>query len=142
MTFTRPQASAAGVANRIDRLREELRVAEATNLGDGVAVLPLGIPAIDDALGGGLARGALHEIAAACEPEGAAATGFALALAAGSNDRPLRPLIPARGTPSRSRDGDPVAGIQNLDARLRGHERTSGLSVMPTRKTVVWIAED
>jgi protein ImuA len=130
------------VANRIDRLREELRAAESTSFGEGGAPLALGISAIDEILGGGLIRGALHEIAAACEPESAAATGFALALAARSNDRPLRPLIPARGTPSRLRDGDPVAGIQNLDARLRGHERTSGLSVMPTRKTVVWIAED
>ena len=36
--------------------------------------------AIDDALGGGFAVGALHEIAAARETETAAATGFALAL--------------------------------------------------------------
>jgi len=43
--------------------------------------LALGIPAIDAALGGGLARGALHEIAAASEPHVAAATGFALGLA-------------------------------------------------------------
>jgi protein ImuA len=138
-------SSGAGAANRIARLREELRAAEATSFGEDGGSLALGIPAIDDALGGGFVRGALHEIAAACEPESAAATGFALALAARSNDRSLslqRPLVPARGTPSRLRDGDPVAGTQNLDARLRGHERTSGLSAICSRKTVVWIAED
>jgi protein ImuA len=46
-----------------------------------VAPLALGIPAIDAALGGGLAPGALHEIAAASEPHVAAGTGFALGLA-------------------------------------------------------------
>ena len=43
---------------------------------------PLGIAAIDGALGGGLARGALHEIAAAGEAHLAAAAGFALAVSA------------------------------------------------------------
>ena len=47
----------------------------------GGTVLPIGLRAIDDLLGGGLALGALHEIAAAREAEIAAATGFALALA-------------------------------------------------------------
>jgi protein ImuA len=46
------------------------------------AALPFGISAIDEVLGGGLALGALHEIAAAGEPEMAVATGFAIALAA------------------------------------------------------------
>ena len=44
-------------------------------------MVSLGIPPIDDVLGGGLVCGALHEIAAARETETAAATGFALALA-------------------------------------------------------------
>jgi protein ImuA len=43
---------------------------------------PFGIASIDEVLGGGLAVGALHEVAAAAEPEIAAATGFTLALAA------------------------------------------------------------
>jgi len=43
--------------------------------------LPLGIPAIDKVLGGGLMRGALHEIAAAGEIHLPAAAGFALGLA-------------------------------------------------------------
>ncbi len=44
--------------------------------------MPLGIGTIDEALGGGLARGALHEIAALGEAHLAAATGFVLGLAA------------------------------------------------------------
>jgi len=48
----------------------------------GNSALAFGIPALDAALGGGLARSALHEIAAAREAEIPAATGFALILAA------------------------------------------------------------
>ncbi len=67
----------------IDRLRRKLSSAEAaTGLVGCSAPLTLGIPTIDDTLGGGLGRGALHEIAAVRESETAAATGFALALAA------------------------------------------------------------
>jgi protein ImuA len=50
--------------------------------GEGAEVLPIGLAGIDNVLGGGLASGVLHEIAAAREAEIAAATGFALTLAA------------------------------------------------------------
>ena len=75
-----------GPAALIDRLRQKLRAVEAaTGLGvDCAGAVALGIPPIDAALGGGLATGALHEIAAARETETAAASGFALALAARS----------------------------------------------------------
>lgn len=67
----------------IGRLREQLRAAEtALGLSDPALPLALGIPAIDAVLGGGLSRGTLHEIAAAREADIAAATGFALGLAA------------------------------------------------------------
>src|SRR5262249_57934825 len=71
-------------AARIDGLRQQLCVLEAaTSLaGDCGAPLTLGNAVIDGALGGGLSAGALHEIAAAREAETAAASGFALALAA------------------------------------------------------------
>src|SRR6516162_4054806 len=46
-------------------------------------------------------------------------------------DAALPPLVPAKGTPRRSRRGDPVAGTQStnvdkavLDSRLRGNERS------------------
>jgi protein ImuA len=76
--------SSAGAPAVLDRLRRELCAAEAATglTPDGGAALGLGISAIDGVLGGGLSCGALHEIAAAHETETAAATGFALALAA------------------------------------------------------------
>jgi len=72
---------------RIERLRRKLCAVEtATGLaGEDAVPLALGIPLIDAALGGGLSRGALHEIAATRETETAAATGFVLALAARCN---------------------------------------------------------
>ena len=69
----------------LEQLRQRLQALQKTaGIADGPGVLPLGIAAIDAALGGGLARGALHEIAAASEAQLAAATGFALGLAARS----------------------------------------------------------
>ncbi|MBS0245225.1 MAG: hypothetical protein JSR61_01295 [Proteobacteria bacterium] len=67
----------------LDELRQHLaRLQKPAGLADGPAVLPLGVPAVDGVLGGGLARGALHEIAALSEAHLPAATGFALGLAA------------------------------------------------------------
>ena len=67
----------------LEQLRQRLQALQKTaGIADGARVLPLGVAAIDAALGGGLARGALHEIAAVSEAHLAAATGFALALAA------------------------------------------------------------
>src|SRR4051812_8109073 len=51
-------------------------------LEDATDALPFGIAQIDAVLGGGLAKAALHEVAAANEMEVAAATGFVLMLAA------------------------------------------------------------
>src|SRR5260370_38027761 len=81
----RLDASSGGEpAARIDRLRRQLCALEAATglAGDCGAPLALGHPVIDGALGGGLSAGALHEVAAAREAETAAASGFALALAA------------------------------------------------------------
>jgi protein ImuA len=98
----------------LDRLRQELLSAErATGL---VSLynppLEIGIPVIDTALGGGLACGALHEIAATRESETAVATGFALALA-----------------------------IRNARKSRRGSNGSrEQISSLPP--TVLWIAED
>jgi len=63
----------------LEELRQRLRRLEKPpGLVDGPATLPLGAPAVDAVLGGGLMRGALHEIAATGEAHMAAATGFAL----------------------------------------------------------------
>jgi len=48
----------------------------------GEELLPLGLPAVDAALGGGLACGALHEFAPAAPAQFGTALGFALTLAA------------------------------------------------------------
>ena len=95
-------------ANRplLGRLREQVHAAEAAlGLDDPAPPLALGIPAIDGALGGGFAPGALHEIAAAREADTAAATGFALGLAVcGSALEPrqqLRPHHDARAVQQR-----------------------------------------
>ena len=74
----------------IEQLRQRLQALQKTaGIADGASALPLGITAIDAALGGGLARGALHEIAAVSEAHLAAATGFALGLAARGQARLL-----------------------------------------------------
>ena len=65
----------------IEQLRQRLQALQKTAVLDGApGCLPLGIAAIDAALGGGLARGALHEVAAVSEGHLAAATGFAIGL--------------------------------------------------------------
>src|ERR1700747_2050919 len=81
----RLDASSGGEpAARIDRLRRQLCALEAATglAGECGGPLAPGHSVIDGALGGGLSAGALHEVAAAREVETAAASGFALALAA------------------------------------------------------------
>ena len=69
----------------IAELRQQLqRLEKPAGLTDGPTALPLGVPAIDGVLGGGLMRGALHEIAAAGEAHVAAAAGFAAAISSGA----------------------------------------------------------
>ena len=66
----------------IDQLRQRLQALQkAPGIEGRPGTLPFGIPAIDTMLGGGLARGALHEIAATGEAHLPAAAGFALAVA-------------------------------------------------------------
>lgn len=86
-------AEPAPTANRdlLARLRQSIRAIErkAATLESGENRRPFGIACVDAALGGGLPVAALHEIAAPHEPALAAATGFALALAAGA----ARPIL-------------------------------------------------
>jgi protein ImuA len=71
----------------LEELRQQLKALQKSpGLEEGLGALPLGIAAIDDVLGGGLARGALHEIAAPAEAHLAAATGFTLGLLPGSSN--------------------------------------------------------
>src|SRR5262249_6332527 len=116
-------------AARIDRLRRQLCALEAaTGLAGGCgAPLTLGNPVIDDALGGGLSIGALHEIAAAREAETAAASGFALALAARRTS--------LRGAP-------PTTDLPAIGSDARARNDESAVSVLTPGRNVFWIAED
>ncbi|HEY2756700.1 MAG TPA: DNA repair protein [Pseudolabrys sp.] len=70
----------------IEELRQRLQALQRPpGIDDDPGVLSLGVEAIDGALGGGLARGALHEIAACGEAHLASATGFVLGLSSLGN---------------------------------------------------------
>lgn len=67
----------------IEELRQRLQALERPpGLEDDPGMVPLGIEAVDRILGGGLGRGALHEIAAAGEAHVPTAAGFAAGVAA------------------------------------------------------------
>jgi protein ImuA len=74
---------------QLSRLRRAIAKSEA--LPEEVRPLCLGVPEIDAALGGGLARAALHDVSAAPLHLGAAA-GFALTLAALASDKARQTL--------------------------------------------------
>jgi protein ImuA len=118
----------------LDRLRQKLSSVErATGLiGECGAPLDLGIAAIDAALGGGLACGALHEIAAVRESETPAATGFALA-------------VTARFARSARRSLDPRSNLRVANAShasSRNDSRHDSGKVSSRQSAVLWIAED
>jgi protein ImuA len=88
--------SPSGRAEGVARLRRAIAQIE-TEAGPASERLPLG-RAFDSALGGGLADDALHEIAPAQAADGAAAMGFALALAARFlSRRPASALLISEG---------------------------------------------
>jgi len=67
----------------IEELRQRLQAFERPpGLEDDPGMVPLGIETVDRILGGGLARGALHEIAAAGEAHVPTAAGFVAGVAA------------------------------------------------------------
>jgi len=75
--------ASAATADALCRLRRTVAELDAAAMPDGAApALHLDGGAIDAALGGGLAFGALHELAPAQPRDAGAAAGFALALAA------------------------------------------------------------
>jgi protein ImuA len=75
-----PSRALEGERGVVRALRHAIRSIE-TGTGVDSQVIPLAVPPIDAALGGGLARAAFHEIAAAREDAMTAASGFTLALA-------------------------------------------------------------
>jgi len=114
----------------IEQLRQTLRALEKpAGIEDGPGLLPLGVPAIDLALGGGLARGALHEIAAAGEAHIAAAAGFAVALA-------------ARAPSSLSFRDAGEAREPGIQKQIRKSHLDSGSAPSARPGMTIWLAED
>src|SRR5229473_7817851 len=99
------------------------------------SALAFGIPSLDAALGGGLATGALHEIAAAREAEIPAATGFALILAA----RHRGPLVWIVEDMALAENGVPYgAGLEDLGL---APERLIAVAATKSRD-VLWAMEE
>ena len=99
------------------------------------SALAFGIPSLDAALGGGLATGALHEVAAAREAEIPAATGFALILAA----RNQGPLVWIAEDMALAENGAPYGpGLENLGL---APERLIAVAAAKTRD-VLWAMEE
>ncbi len=103
---------------------------------NGSAALPFGIAAIDTMLGGGLMRGALHEIAAPAETHSAATTGFALGLAALTSSCRLLWIAEEM---SRAESGAPHGA--GLDAFRLAPERLVTVSVTH-RRDLLWGMEE
>lgn len=125
----------------IEELRQRLQALERPpGLEDEPGVVPFGIGPIDQALGGGLARGALHEIAAAGEAHVPTAAGFAAAVAKLSVI-PERPPQPFGLRWPLSESIAPSTAAYGFRAR--------DLTVVPRNdeewkasRTAVWVAED
>ncbi len=104
------------------------------------SALAFGIPSLDAALGGGLATGALHEIAAAREAEIPAATGFALILAARNRRRrhrrdPHRHRF-SRNAPALVR-GRPRPRPRAAAAQHAGERALRGGDALPRRRGAI-----
>jgi protein ImuA len=152
MPMTGSQMATDSSAGRMDcpgleALRQAIRTLEGfSSEGEGRAVT-LGIPAIDAALGGGLACGALHEIAAAHEAEIAVATGFALALAgrgarlpaiASRTPSPQRGEGGGEGAPTERPEPPHPRSLRSLDLSPLGRgEKSERLA-----RSVLWLTED
>jgi protein ImuA len=120
----------------LDQLRQRLQALQKPAALEGArGCLPLGVAPIDAALGGGLARGALHEIAAPGEAHLAAATGFVMGLLS------LSSSWPGLSRPSRLERHC----VPDRDARHKACAR-SGRRPDPSAghdgNNIAWIAED
>jgi protein ImuA len=119
----------------LDALRQRLQVLQkVTGIDQAPGALPLGIAEVDDTLGGGLARGALHEIAAAGEAHLAAATGFVLGLAA-----PARHWLWIAEDMALAESGAPYG--PGLDAFTLAPERLLTVAV-GHRRDLMWAMEE
>lgn len=129
-------------APKLVALRREIAAIEGARLtlDDGPRAVPLGIAAIDAALGGGLARAAIHELCPAAGVHRGAAFGFALALAAMAlKRRPADDVLwietPFAGAEAGRLYGPGLAAFGLAPARL--------LTVRVARpRDVLWVMEE
>jgi protein ImuA len=129
----RELASPAPQGGLLARLRRALALEFPQNAEN--SAIPFGISSLDAALGGGLATGALHEIAAAREPEIPAATGFALILAA----RYRGPLVWVTEDMALAENGAPYGpGLEDLGL---APERLIAVAAAKSRD-VLWAMEE
>ncbi len=118
-----PQKVTAGASIRaIEALRQAIRAWDGPPSLADEAVIPFDIASLDAVLGGGISRGALHEIAAPHEPDLAPAAGFTLALA-------------ARACAGESRSAASLATRSGPDTGLP-------IGARNPRKAALWVAED
>lgn len=126
----------------IDALRQQLtRLQKPASLAESPAMLPLGVTAVDDVLGGGLLRGALHEIAAASETHLPAATGFTLGLAALSSSSSFRGANAVREPGIQRQPASPYLDSGSAPLARPGMTASEATSNQ-SNKHLVWIAED
>lgn len=108
-----PAGASAQGRGRLTALRRIIAALQPVTGPDPGAVVPVGVAAIDEVLGGGLALGSLHEIAASREAAVAAATAFTLALAARG---PRRAVVWVAEDMGLAESGVPYGpGLDNLD---------------------------
>jgi len=120
---------------RLTALRRVIGALEPGSMSRDGGAVPVGPAAIDGVLGGGLALGSLHEIAAPCEAEVAAATAFALALAA----RPERTVVWAAEDFGLAENGVPYG--PGLDDLGLAPERLVTVAAAKARD-VLWAMEE
>lgn len=134
------------------RLPERLTASVETNRDDGDAVLvrrdglaggdtfATGVATLDNALGGGLPRGALIELHGRQIREAAAVTGFALALAARAGSRDGKPLLWIGTSEILAEAGEPYApGIFGRFGISSGNLLVCGVRRV---EDALWIAEE
>ncbi len=77
-------------SSRVARLRQRIATLSRPSGAGAAGLFAFGAPALDDRLGGGLARGSVHEVLAEHAEDQASANGFALMMAARIvEDRPI-----------------------------------------------------
>jgi len=116
-------------AHDIGALRDRLAVLQPLVDSPSRGLFSLGAGAVDRALGGGLTRGALHEIFPREAGDGGAAVGFSLALACRAGD--------AASTSGFVRN----QGIVQGESTPAAADLLTGRDAGPAKKPVVWVRE-